>query len=112
MLQKAAGTGELVIVGIDAVKPFVELGVISGMIKNRIIMLILWDIAKLDSLYPFRIILGVKMTTILIILRPKFHFLEIGYNKFNFAIYISRVSVKFIIKNNTYIYLMILVIKV
>ena len=50
------------------------------------------------------------MTIFLIILRAKCHFLEIGYNKFNFAIYISRVSVEFIIKNN--IYLTILVIKV
>lgn len=29
-LQKVPGTGELVIIGVDAVKPYVELGVISG----------------------------------------------------------------------------------
>ena len=37
MLQRALGTGELVIVGVDATKPFVELGVISGMLKNNTI---------------------------------------------------------------------------
>jgi hypothetical protein len=30
MLQRAPGSGELVIMGVDAIKPFVELGVISG----------------------------------------------------------------------------------
>jgi hypothetical protein len=33
MLQKAPGTGELVTVGMDAIKPFLELGVISGILN-------------------------------------------------------------------------------
>ena len=36
MLKRAPGTGELVIIGMDAIKPFLELGVISGILKNNI----------------------------------------------------------------------------
>jgi len=32
MLLRAPDTGELVIIGVDATKPFLELGVVSGMV--------------------------------------------------------------------------------
>nr|TKS09397.1 hypothetical protein D5086_0000093270 [Populus alba] len=34
MLQRAPDTGELVIIGVDATKPFLELGVVSGMVDK------------------------------------------------------------------------------
>ncbi|KAL9376374.1 hypothetical protein Peur_030494 [Populus x canadensis] len=34
MLQRAQDTGELVIIGVDATKPFLELGVVSGMVDK------------------------------------------------------------------------------
>lgn len=33
MLQRSPGTGELVIIGVDAVKPFTKVGIISGMLN-------------------------------------------------------------------------------
>jgi carotenoid cleavage dioxygenase len=30
MLQRAPDTGELVIIGVDAIKPFMQLGIVSG----------------------------------------------------------------------------------